>query len=51
MKSLDCPLKHIWQRGRTFKAHTQAIRNNNNNSGYSNQILNIGNISLTHSWS
>jgi hypothetical protein len=35
--------------GRTFqtryKEHTQAIMNNNGNSGYSNHILNIGHAS------
>jgi hypothetical protein len=44
MKCLDCPLKYIGQTGRTFntryKEHTQVIRNNNSNSGYSNHILN-----------
>jgi hypothetical protein len=46
MKYLDCPLKYIGQTGRTFnvryKEHIHAIRNNNNNSGYSNHILNTG---------
>jgi hypothetical protein len=44
MKCLDCALKYICQTRRTFniryKEHIQAIRNNNNNSGYSNHILN-----------
>jgi hypothetical protein len=39
-------LKYIAQMGRTFqtryKEHTQAIRNNNSNSGCSNHILNTG---------
>jgi hypothetical protein len=43
IKYLDCPLKYIEQTGRAFharyKEHIQAIRNNNN-SGYSNHILN-----------
>jgi hypothetical protein len=46
MKCLDCPLKYIGQTGRTFnirhKEHIHAIRNNNNNSGYSNHIPNTG---------
>jgi hypothetical protein len=46
MKCLDCPLKYIGQTGTSFniryKEHIQAIRNNNNNSGYSNHILNTG---------
>jgi hypothetical protein len=46
MRCTDCPLKYIGQTGRTFqiryKEHTQAIRNNNGNSGYSYNILNIG---------
>jgi hypothetical protein len=46
MKCLDCPLKYIGQTGRTFniryKEHVQDIRNNNNNSVYSNHILNTG---------
>jgi hypothetical protein len=46
MKWLDCPLKYIGQTGRTFniryKEHIHAIRNNNNNSVYSNHILNTG---------
>jgi hypothetical protein len=46
MKCLDCPLKCIGQTARTFtiryKEHMQSIRNNNNNSGYSNHILNTG---------
>jgi hypothetical protein len=46
MKCLDCPLKYIGQTGRTFniryREHIQVIRNNNNNSGYSNHILNTG---------
>jgi hypothetical protein len=46
MKCLDCPLRYIGQTGRTFKVrykkHIQAIRNNNVNSGYSNNILNTG---------
>jgi hypothetical protein len=45
-KCMDCPLKYTKQTGRTFytryKAHIQAIRNNNVNSEYSNHILNIG---------
>jgi hypothetical protein len=45
---MDWPLKHIGQTGRTFqtryKEHTQAIRNNNGNSGYSNHILNAGHV-------
>jgi hypothetical protein len=47
MKCLHCPLKYMRQTGRTFKEHTQAIRNNNSNSGYSNQILNTGNTYRT----
>jgi hypothetical protein len=43
-KCLDCPLRYIGQTGRTFKIrykeHIQAIRNNNSNSGYLNNILN-----------
>jgi hypothetical protein len=43
---MDCPLKYIRQTGQTFqtryKENIQAIRNNNNNSRYSNHILNIG---------
>jgi hypothetical protein len=43
MKCLDCPLKYIGQTGRMFKIefkeHIQAIRNNNSNSGYRNNIL------------
>jgi hypothetical protein len=48
MKCLDCPLKYIGQTGKTFdiryKEHIHAIRNNNDNSGYSNHtcILNTG---------
>jgi hypothetical protein len=46
MKCLDCPLKYIGQPGRSFniryKEHMHAIRNINNNSGYSNHILNTG---------
>jgi hypothetical protein len=46
MKCLDCPLRYIGQTGRTFKIrykeHTQAIRNNNSNYGYSNHKLNTG---------
>jgi hypothetical protein len=46
MKCMVCTLKYIGQTGRTFniryKEHIQAIRNNNNNSGYSNHILNTG---------
>jgi hypothetical protein len=46
MKCLDFPLKYLGQTGRTFnvryKEHSQAIRNNNSNSGYSNHILNTG---------
>jgi hypothetical protein len=45
MKCLDCPLC-TGQKGRIFhtryKEHTQAIRNNNSNSEYSNHILNTG---------
>jgi hypothetical protein len=45
MKCLDCPLKYIGQTGRTFniryKEYIQAIRINNN-SVYSNHMLNIG---------
>jgi hypothetical protein len=51
MKFLDCPLKYIGQTGRTFnircKEHIHAIRNNNNNSGYLNNILNTGHTSGT----
>jgi hypothetical protein len=39
MKCMDCPQKYIGQRGRTY---IQAIRNNNDNSGYPNHILNTG---------
>jgi hypothetical protein len=43
---MDCPLNYVGQTGRTFytryKEHTQAIRSNNSNSGYSNHILNTG---------
>jgi hypothetical protein len=43
---MDCPLKYIGQTGRTFqtiyKEYTQAIRNNDDNSGYSNHILSRG---------
>jgi hypothetical protein len=46
MECQDCSLKYIGQTGRTFhdryKEHVRAIRNNNNNSGYSNHILNTG---------
>jgi hypothetical protein len=39
-------MRYIGQTGRTFKVrykeHTQAIRNNHGNSGYSNHILNTG---------
>jgi hypothetical protein len=46
MKCMDCPLKYVWQTGRTFyaryKEHTQAIRNENRNSGYSNHTLSTG---------
>jgi hypothetical protein len=46
MKCLDCPLKYVGQTGRTFNAlykeHIQVVRTNNNNSGYSNHILNTG---------
>jgi hypothetical protein len=45
-KCLHCTLKYIGQTGRAFhfryKEHIQAIRNNNNNSGYPNCIVNIG---------
>jgi hypothetical protein len=44
MKCMDCPLKR--QTGQTFytryKEHTQAIRNNNSNTGYLNDILSMG---------
>jgi hypothetical protein len=44
MICLDCPFKYIGQTGRTFhtrcKEHTQVIRSNNGNYGYSNHILN-----------
>jgi hypothetical protein len=44
MKCMDCPLKHIGQRGRTFytrhKEHIQAIWTDNGNAGYSKHILN-----------
>jgi hypothetical protein len=54
-KFMDCPVKCIGQRGRTFqtryKEHTQAIRYINSNSGYSNYIFNTehayGNITIT----
>jgi hypothetical protein len=43
---MDCSLEYTGQTGRTFqtryKEHIQAIRNNNGNSGYSNNILNAG---------
>jgi hypothetical protein len=46
MNCLDCPLKYIGQTGRTFsiryKEHIHAIRNDDINSGYSNNILNTG---------
>jgi hypothetical protein len=46
MKCQDCPLKYIGQTGRTFsiryKEHIHSIRNNNSNSGYSNNMLNTG---------
>jgi hypothetical protein len=46
MKCMDCPLKYIGQTGRTFyttyEEHIQAIRNNNCNSGYSNNIVSTG---------
>jgi hypothetical protein len=46
MKCLDCPLKYIGQTGWIFniryREHIHAIRNNNNNSRYSNHILNTG---------
>jgi hypothetical protein len=44
MDCLDCPLKYMRQRGRTFyakyKEHIHAITSNNGNSGCSNHILN-----------
>jgi hypothetical protein len=43
---MDCPIKYTGQTGRTFQArykeHTQKIRYNANNSGYSNPVLNTG---------
>jgi hypothetical protein len=46
MKCLDCPLKYIGQTGRTlntrYKEDIHDIKSNNNNSGYSNHILNTG---------
>jgi hypothetical protein len=43
---MDCSLKYIGQTGRTFKTrskeHIQAIRSNNDNSGYANHMLNTG---------
>jgi hypothetical protein len=46
MKRFDFLLKYIGQTGRIFhtryKEHIQSIRNNNNNSGYSNHILSTG---------
>jgi hypothetical protein len=43
---MDCPLIYIGQTGRTFKTrykeHIQAIKSNNDNSGYSNHMLNTG---------
>jgi hypothetical protein len=43
---MDFPLKYVGQIGRAlytrYKEHIQGIRNNNSNSGYSNQILNTG---------
>jgi hypothetical protein len=46
MKCMDCPLKDVGQTGRIFytryKEHTLEIRNNNDNSGYSNHILSTG---------
>jgi hypothetical protein len=46
MRDIDCPLKYMGQTGRIFqtryKEHIQGIRNNIDNSGYSNRILNTG---------
>jgi hypothetical protein len=46
MKCLDCPLKYVGQTGRMFnvryKEDIHAVRSNNDNSGYSNHILNMG---------
>jgi hypothetical protein len=46
MICLDCTLKYTGQTGRTFniryKEHIQAIRNNNDNSTYSNHTLSTG---------
>jgi hypothetical protein len=46
MKSMDYPLKYMGHTSQTFytryKQHMQAIMNNNDNSGYSNHILNTG---------
>jgi hypothetical protein len=43
---MDCPLKYVRPRGRTFniryKEHIDDIRRNNSNSRYSNYILNTG---------
>jgi hypothetical protein len=48
MKCMDCPLKYVGQTGRIFytkyKEHTQSIRDNNGNSGYSNYILSTGHL-------
>jgi hypothetical protein len=46
MKCMNCPLKYIGHMGRTFQTryreHTQAMRNNSSNSGYSSHIVNTG---------
>jgi hypothetical protein len=51
MKCLECPLKCTGQTGRRFsvryKEHIQAIGNNINNSGYSDNILNTGHTYIT----
>jgi hypothetical protein len=44
---MDFPLKYIGQKARTFQSryeeHTQAVSNNNGNSGCLDHILNTGN--------
>jgi hypothetical protein len=46
MKCMYCPLKYVGQAGHMLytrrKAHIEAVRNNNGNSGYSNHMLNTG---------
>jgi hypothetical protein len=46
MKCIDFSLKYIGKTGQTFyttyKEHIQASRNNNGNSGYSDDIPNTG---------